>query len=54
VGVAHVREAATTRRGTPDSATAGLEAEQTAAAVASTSSASDAIDSSAGREEPEG
>ncbi len=52
VGVAHVREAATTRRGTPDSATAGLEAEQ-AAAVGSAASVQDAAAPSSGNEEPE-
>jgi hypothetical protein len=39
VGVAHVREGAATRRGTPDSATAGLEAEHAAAGVAAAASA---------------
>ena len=41
VGVAHVREAATARRGTPESATAGLEAEQAAAGVASAAAAAE-------------
>jgi hypothetical protein len=39
VGVAHVREGAATRRGTPESATAGLEAEHAAAGVTAAASA---------------
>ena len=44
VGVAHTTGDAGMRRGTPESATAGLEAEQAAAAVASSASAAPASD----------
>jgi oligopeptide/dipeptide ABC transporter ATP-binding protein len=53
VGVAHVSEGAATRHGTPDSATAGLEAEHAATAVATAPSAAEASSSAAGGEEPE-
>jgi oligopeptide transport system ATP-binding protein len=52
VGVAQVREAATTRRGTPDSATAGLEAEQAAGAAAASSAPEPGTSTPGG--EPEG
>jgi oligopeptide transport system ATP-binding protein len=53
VGVAHVQGATTTRHGTPDSATAGLEAEQGGAAMATATSVPEGSNPSPGIEEPE-